>query len=97
MRPDQQVVGDAVSVSRSPGTVIAETVAYEISPSAVVFAEPDVAALRDAVRGKSIPEAQSILSPYGMVEIAMWPEFVDRLPDQTARISLVVVSPSARP
>jgi hypothetical protein len=32
-----------------------------------------------------------------MVDIAIWPEFVDRLPDQTARISLVVVAPSARP
>jgi hypothetical protein len=94
---DQQLVGEQVDVSHSTGDVIAETVAYEVSPEGVVFAEPDVATLRDAVRGKSIPEAESILSRYGMVDIAMWPEFVDRLPDQTARISLVVVTPSARP
>ncbi len=94
---DQQLVGDVVDVSHSAGEVIGETVAYEVSPSADVFAEPETATLKDAVRGKSIPEAESILSPYGMVEIAMWPEFVDRLPDQTARISLVVVTPSARP
>jgi hypothetical protein len=77
--------------------VTADTVAYEVAPSALVYAEPNTESLRNAVRGKSIPEAQSILAPYGMVDIAIWPEFVDRLPDQTARISLVVVAPSARP
>jgi hypothetical protein len=94
---DQQLVGDAVDVTHSAGTVTGESVSYDVTPTALVFDEPDVAGLRDAVRGKSIPEAESILSPYGMVEIAIWPEFVDRLPDQTARISLVVVTPSARP
>jgi hypothetical protein len=93
----QQIVGDTVDISRSQGAVTADTVAYEVAPSALVYAEPNTESLRNAVRGKSIPEAQSILAPYGMVDIAIWPEFVDRLPDQTARISLVVVAPSARP
>jgi hypothetical protein len=30
-----------------------------------------------------------------MVDIVMWPDFIDRLPDQTSRISLTVASPSA--
>jgi len=94
---DQQLVGDEVDVRHSEGNVVVETVEYEVSPSALVFTEPDIPSLRNAVRGKSIPEARSILEPYGMVDISMWPEFVDRLPDQTARISLVVVTPSAAP
>lgn len=96
--PDgQQIVGDQVQTTRSAGTVVGETVTYEVAPTATVFSDPDRAGLIAGVRGKSIPEARQILAPYGMVEISIWPEFVDRLPDQAARISLVVVTPSPRP
>ena len=65
--------------------------------STAAYTEPETASLLAAVRGKSIAAATGILSEYGMVEISMWPEFVDRLPDQTARISLAVVAPVATP
>ncbi|MGI8928236.1 MAG: baseplate J/gp47 family protein [Candidatus Limnocylindrales bacterium] len=94
---DQQIVGDQVVTSHSATSVIGETIPYEVTATATVFSEPDTAALATAVRGKSIPEARQILVAYGVVEIFVWPEFVDRLPDQTARISLVVVNPSPRP
>lgn len=93
----QQLIGNEVQTSRSAGTVVGETVTYEVAPVATVFSDPDRAVLVAGVRGKSIPEARQILAPYGMVEISIWPEFVDRLPDQPARISLVVVTPSPRP
>ena len=94
---DQQIVGDQVATTHSAISVIGETIPYEVTATASVFSDPDTAALTTAVRGKSIPDAQQILAPYGMVEISIWPDFVDRLPDQTARISLVVVTPSPRP
>jgi len=94
---DQHIVGDQVATTHSAISVIGETVPYEVTTTASVFSDPDSAALTTAVRGKSIPEARQILAPYGMVEISIWPEFVDRLPDQTARISLVVFTPSPRP
>jgi hypothetical protein len=93
----QHLVGDDVQVSRSAGTVSVESVSYEVSPTAMVYADPDRAALVVQVRGKSITEARQILARYGMVDISIWPEFVDRLPDQTARISLVVVTPTGSP
>jgi Baseplate J-like protein len=97
LQPGQHLVNDAVDATIGPGEVEGESVAYQVTPTASVFTDPDRAALAAAVRGKSIPEARSILEPYGMVDISMWPEFVDRLPDQTARISLVVVTPSPAP
>ena len=97
LNADQQIVGDDVITTHSATSVIGETIPYEVTATASVFSDPDIPALVAAVRGKSIPEARQILGPYGMVEISIWPEFVDRLPDQTARISLVVVTPSPRP
>jgi hypothetical protein len=81
----------------SAGTASGATVSYDVSLSARVFAQPDQSTLVAGVRGKSISDARQILSAYGMVDIAIWPEFVDRLPDQVARISLVVVTPSPQP
>jgi hypothetical protein len=93
----QEIAGDTVDTARSAGTVVAETVIYEVEATALSYRDLDAAALTVAVRGKSITEARSILAPYGMVEISIWPDFVGRLPDQTSRISLVVVTPSPRP
>lgn len=93
----QQLVGEVISVGRSSGRVVGETVVYDVAPTASVYVEPDREDLIAQLRGKSVDDAQRILSAYGMVDIVMWPEFIDRLPDQPARISLVVVAPSASP
>jgi hypothetical protein len=61
----------------------------------MVYDAPDAPDLIAAVRGKTVSEAEAILSRYGMVEISMWPEFVDRLPDQNTRISVTIAPPSA--
>lgn len=97
LHPGQQLVADSVLSNHSPGSANGATVVFEVSPSARVFAQPDQATVVADVRGKSISDARQILSAYGMVDIAIWPEFVDRLPDQAARISLVVVTPSPQP
>ncbi|HUR16142.1 MAG TPA: baseplate J/gp47 family protein, partial [Candidatus Limnocylindrales bacterium] len=95
--PGVVLVNDAVQTTKSEGRVIVETVTYDVTAAASAYTEPDSASLLGAVRGKSIAAATEILSEYGMVEISMWPDFVDRLPDQAARISLAVVVPVATP
>lgn len=99
LAPGSLLVGDAVETTRSAGVVVAphQTVAYEVAAVATAYAEPDPQGLIAQVRGKPVVDAERILSPYGTVDISMWPEFVDRLPDQTARISLILVAPSPRP
>ena len=91
----EQIVGDEVSTSHARGQVSQGLINYEVSASAMVYDAPDAPDLIAAVRGKTVSEAEAILSRYGMVEISMWPEFVDRLPDQNTRISLTIAPPSA--
>jgi hypothetical protein len=97
LQPGQQIVGNSITPAHTTGVPSGETVAFQASPSARVFAQPDEPALLAGVKGKSLSDARQILAAYGMVDIAIWPEFVDRLPDQTARISLVTVTPSPQP
>ena len=92
---DQQIVGDEISVSRDPGVVAGNTISYIAAPTAMVYRAPDNAGLIDRVRGKTVLEARAILGQYGTVEITLWPEFIDRLPEQSARISLTVAPPAA--
>jgi hypothetical protein len=91
----KQIVGDEVSTSHARGQVSQGLINYEVSASAMVYDAPDAPDLIAAVRGKTVSEAEAILSRYGMVEISMWPEFVDRLPDQNTRISVTIAPPSA--
>ena len=72
-------------------------ITYEVSASALIFTAPDQQALIAQVRGKTVGEAKQILAQYGAVEIVMWPDFVDRLPEQTSRVSLTVALPSSAP
>lgn len=91
----QQLVGDEVDASHPRGQAAGGLITYEVSASALVYSAPDSATLIDEVRGKTVSDAEAILSRYGMVEISMWPEFVDRLPEQNTRISLTIAPPSA--
>ncbi len=91
----QTVVGGNVVASHDPGSVVGSSVVFEVSASALAYAEPDPQELISAVRGKSIAEARDALAAYGSAEISVWPDFVDRIPDQAARISLTIVPPVA--
>lgn len=92
----QQVVGN-VTTSHSAGTVAGQTVVYQVTASAQGYSPLDPAALAQSVRGKTVAEARAILEPYGAVEITTWPDFIDRLPDQLARVSLTIVPPQENP
>ncbi len=93
----QSIIGDEVAGGRSAGEPAGEAIVYPVSPSALVYSELDGAAMIAEVRGKTVTEAGQLLARYGTVEIVTWPEFIDRLPDQAARISLTISAPSAGP
>jgi hypothetical protein len=50
-----------------------------------------------AIRGKSLVDARAALAALGTADISIWPDFVDHLPDQTARISIIIVPPAPAP
>jgi hypothetical protein len=93
--PNQQIIGPPPVVTFAPGDVVNGLIVYEVEASALIFDAPDQASLVNQVRGKTVPEAKSILSAYGVVDIVIWPDFIDRLPDQASRISLTVTPPTA--
>jgi hypothetical protein len=95
--PGQKLVGNAVSVSHDGGTVVGDTVVYHVQASGQGYTNPDPQALIAAVKGKSLVDARAALARYGAAEIDVWPDFIDHLPDQAARISINVITPSAAP
>ncbi len=90
---DQQIVGNAVATSHAPGSVNGQTVVFQVTASADIYAQPDEQQVLAAISGKSVSEARQALAQYGDAEIQMWPDFIDHLPDQAARIRLTVVPP----
>lgn len=82
-----------VSTERSSGIVIGSAVAYRVHVSAQAYRPPDRDAIVARLRGVSVSEATAIMAEYGTAELTVWPEFIDRLPDQPARISLIVLPP----
>jgi hypothetical protein len=93
--PSQQIIGPPPVITFAPGDVTDGLIVYEVDASALIFDAPDQASLVNQVRGKTVTEAKSILSAYGVVDIVIWPDFIDRLPDQASRISLTVTPPTA--
>jgi hypothetical protein len=91
----QQMVEDRQTITHDSGQVAGDVISYEVSASALIFNTPDSQALLAQVRGKTVVEAKAILADYGMVDIVMWPDFVDRLPEQISRISLTIAPPAA--
>jgi hypothetical protein len=95
--PAQQTIGPPPVITFGPGEVANGLIRYEVDASVLTYNAPDQGSLLNLVRGKTITEATSILSAYGSVDIVVWPDFIDRLPDQVARISLTVTPPTAGP
>lgn len=91
--PGRSLVGDEVATSYAAGVVLGSAVVYRASASGQVYSEPDRDALLAAIKGQPISEARAILEQYGTADITLWPDVVDRLPEQVARINLTILPP----
>jgi predicted thioesterase len=89
----QALVGDRVAVTHDAGTVLGSTVVYEVTAQAQAYTQPNAQQIINAVRGKSLAEARQTLAQYGDADVTVWPDFIDRLPDQAARISVELLPP----
>lgn len=92
--PQQQKLG-APTFSHAPGEVANGVISYAVDATVPTYSAPDQQSLVNQVRGKTVAEAKDILGAYGTVDVVMWPDFIDRLPDQVSRISLTVTPPAA--
>jgi hypothetical protein len=90
----QQKLGQP-TFTHSTGEVADGLINYDVDASILTYSAPDQQTLVGQVRGKTVKQAKDILGAYGTVNIVMWPDFIDRLPDQVSRISLTVTPPTA--
>ena len=84
----------SLDVSHAPGEVVRGRVVFGASADGSAYREPDRDALLAAVRGKTVAEARAIMETYGSADISVWPDFVDRVPDQPSRINLTIIPPT---
>ena len=92
--PDgESIVGDAIESTHTEGSAFGAIIFYRATASALTYQLPDQAAIVASIAGKPTSEARAILEQYGSADITIWPDVVDRVPDQTARINLTVVPP----
>jgi len=97
LQAGQQLVGSGVNATHDVGTVVGDTVVYNVLANGLGFRNPDPQSVMSAIRGKSLADARTALAALGTADISIWPDFVDHLPDQTARISIIIVQPSPVP
>jgi hypothetical protein len=90
------LLSGTVKATHSPGTAGADTVVFNASAAAKSWRSPDTEKLISQVAGLSVTDAQAIMDTYGSAQITIWPDFIDRLPDQN-RIRLDVVPPQETP
>ena len=95
LEDDQRLVEGQIDSGRSDGRVVGEAVLYDVEPSALVYLLPETSSVIDLVRGTTVSEAELVLARYGRVDIVIWPDFIDRIPDQAARISVTITPPDA--
>ena len=96
MSAGMHVLGNVAAI-HDAGTVVGDTVVYNVAATAYVYGAPATKDVLDRVVGKSVADARTALAQYGSVDISVWPDFVDHLPDQAARISVTVAVPTAAP
>ncbi|MDQ3938157.1 MAG: baseplate J/gp47 family protein [Chloroflexota bacterium] len=90
---EQTLLADSLQADHDAGQVRGTSIVFRASATAQAYTEPDRDALLDAIRGRPVEEARAILEQNGDVEITVWPDVVDRLPDQPARINLRILPP----
>jgi hypothetical protein len=85
-----------IKTIHAPGELSGETVVYNASAAAKSWRSPDTNKLLGEITGQSVGDARTIMELYGTPDIEIWPDFIDRLPDQN-RIRLTIVSPQETP
>jgi Baseplate J-like protein len=87
---DHTMQEGSVTSSHDGGQADGELVDFRVTASASAIPVLDPVALREAIKGKPVGEARTILGRYGTVTIDTWPGFVGSIPTLDARLDLTV-------
>ena len=91
------VVDGSVQISLGDPSSVGAVVSVPVRADALEAASVDSGKLREAVKGKSVPEARAYLSKYGQAEVAVSPFWVSTVPGFDFRIDFQVISPGSAP
>jgi hypothetical protein len=78
-------------------TVTGEIVSFPVTMRATEIATVDQAALLASIRGLDVPAVRARLSPYGEVDIQLWPDWVTTIPTNPDRVKLTITEPRPAP
>jgi len=91
-----RLIEGSVEIDVGAPSVAGETVSYPVTARATRVRTVDGDVLLDAVKGQPIPRARAILEDFGVVTIAVWPDWVTSIPTLEDRVTLTV-RPAAAP
>ena len=83
-----RLIDDSVTVTSGNPTVDGSVVTFPVTAQAQQVRQLDGKALLAQVRGKTVPQARSILEQFGEVNLTVWPGWVTAIPTIDARVSL---------
>ncbi len=89
------VVAESLTVALGAVTVGTETLRIEATVGATAVADLDEDAIRQRAAGLTEDEARAELAEVGELEIELWPQWVDRIPRLTMRITVLQGAPDA--
>ena len=91
--PGYQLVDGSVQIDPGAPVIEGQTVRFPVTVEASQVQVPDAAELKRLILGKPLDEARSILAPFGVVELKLWPDWVTSVPTLDARVDVEVQSP----
>lgn len=86
--------GSATTTVGTP-TALGATITFPVTIIATQVHDVDEAALLASVRGLNLAEARSRLDDFGDVDIAVWPEWVTKIPTREDRVTFTIAEPQA--
>jgi hypothetical protein len=88
------VLPTSIEVEVGVATANGDEMTIAVTVRAAAAAAIDEAAVRDLVAGKTVAEARAALAPLGKLQIKLWPDWLDRLPRLSFRITVETVAPA---
>ena len=97
VRVGHTLVDGSVVTTMGLPTTTGDSISVPVLASASQSATIDVDQLRAAIKGKSVAEAKTYLSQYGVAEVSISPFWVSTISGFDFRIDVQVVAPAAKP
>jgi hypothetical protein len=89
---DRSLVRDSVMVAVGPGRPKGASVVYTVTGEAQQVGTVDAEAVREAIRGRAVGEAEERLTEFGDAELDVWPDWVTAIPTLDFRLEIRVIA-----